>query len=169
MCSSENVTNVNVLGTRVSRLRLNEVMDKIKRATTNGSQAIFDYANIHALNTAYEIAWLKDFYNCCDTVFCDGVGVQWAAALLGSPVPERFTPPDWIDRLAAQCVKNNRSLFFIGGKEGAAEKAAENLISHHPGLRVVGTYHGYFDKSPQSKGNLEVRRLINQASPDVLI
>ena len=167
--SGSGAETVSILGTAVSRLTLEQLLDRIDEVAKSGPKKIFDYANIHALNTAYENAWLKDFYNSCDSVFCDGVGVQLAAKFIGSPIPERFTPPDWIDRLAEQCVQSKRSVFFLGSREGVAERVAEKLKALHPGLRVVGTHHGFFDKELKSEANLLVHTLINQASPDVLI
>jgi len=36
-------------------------------------------------------------------------------------------------------------------------------------LRIVGTYHGYFDKTPGSPGNEAVIQAINAVKPNILI
>lgn len=161
--------SVAVLGVRVSTLDLTQVLVRIDRAAAKRSKAVFDYANVHAINTAYENPWLRDFYKQCDAVFCDGFGVMVAARILGSPIPQRFTPPDWISSLAVQCVAANRTLFFLGGREGVAKRAADALKLQNPPLKVVGTHHGYFDKLRDTQSNREVIRMINQASPDILV
>ncbi|MGH2582052.1 MAG: WecB/TagA/CpsF family glycosyltransferase [Anaerolineales bacterium] len=162
-------SEVNVLGTRVSPLGLTDVLDRIEQAAAAGSKSIFDYSNTHSLNTAYETTWLRDFYNQCEVVFCDGAGVKLAAWLLREPIPERFSPPDWITGLTRQAADNKQTIFLLGGKDGVAKKAAEVLIAKTPGLEIVGTYHGYFDKRRDNPANQAVVELINRAAPDILI
>jgi N-acetylglucosaminyldiphosphoundecaprenol N-acetyl-beta-D-mannosaminyltransferase len=167
--ASLNQPCVSVLGVPISKLTLEQLLDRIDDAAKSKGKAIFGYADIHAINTAFKLPWLRNFYNTCDGVFCDGVGVKLAARLLGQSLPERFTFPDWIDRLAAQCIATNQSLFFIGGSDGVAQKAAQKLVKDHPGLQIVGTNHGYFDKTRGAEENNQVVQLVNRASPDVLI
>ncbi len=166
---SQDVTKVNVLGVSISNLGLSEVLDRIGQAAVSKGKSVFENVNIHALNMAYENEWLRNFYNQCEVVYCDGVGVKLAAWLLGSPIRERFTPPDWMPLLAAQCMQAKRSIFFLGGRDGVAKQAADQLIVQCPGLRVAGTHHGFFDKNVNGEENRKILQLINQSSPDVLV
>jgi N-acetylglucosaminyldiphosphoundecaprenol N-acetyl-beta-D-mannosaminyltransferase len=50
-----------------------------------------------------------------------------------------------------------------------AERAAQRLRTLHPGLRISGVEHGYFDHSPGSRENETVLRKVNAARPDILI
>jgi N-acetylglucosaminyldiphosphoundecaprenol N-acetyl-beta-D-mannosaminyltransferase len=160
---------VNVLGVQISKLRLNEFLARLDGNASSRDRAIIQYANIHTLNMAYQDKWLKEFYNSCEILFCDGFGVKLAASLLGTPIPERFTPPDWMPLFAEQCEKAGWSLFFLGGKEGVAEKATQVLRSQRSGLQIAGTHHGYFNKVQGSEENRGVVQFINQAHPDVLL
>jgi N-acetylglucosaminyldiphosphoundecaprenol N-acetyl-beta-D-mannosaminyltransferase len=162
-------TKTNLLGVWVSKQSVEEVLAHIGSEIALKTKPVFDYANVHTLNTAYTTPWLKDFYNQCEVVFCDGVGVRLAAWLLGKPIPERFSPPDWIVQLGAQCADSDKTMFFIGGKDGVAQKAANVLMEATPGLRIAGTHHGYFDKSKGSLENQRVLERINQAGPDILV
>jgi len=108
--------HVNILGVNVSKLGVHEVVNLIGKAASLRTKTIFDYANVHALNTAYETPWLRDFYNRCEVVFCDGYGVKLATSILGDSIPQRFTPPDWISSMARQCLLSNQTLFFLGGR-----------------------------------------------------
>ncbi|MBP1466653.1 WecB/TagA/CpsF family glycosyltransferase [Candidatus Chloroploca sp. M-50] len=105
------------------------------------------YANIYAVNLAEDDAGFKHAFAQADLVFCDGQGLRLGAALLGKPLPERFTPPDWIDRLAASCAARGYGLFLLGGEPGVAATAAARLIERHPGLRVA-SHHGYLSPDP---------------------
>ncbi|MCS7061866.1 MAG: WecB/TagA/CpsF family glycosyltransferase, partial [Anaerolineae bacterium] len=101
-----------------------------------------------------------------DIVFCDGVGVWLAARWLGTPLPERFTPPDWVDRLGQLCAKHGRSVFLLGGTAHAIERASAILRQRAPGLSVHA-HHGYFDK--RGAENEAVIAQINAAQPGALL
>lgn len=105
------------------------------------------YANIYAVNLAEHDSVFKKSFAQADLVFCDGQGLRLGAALLGKPLPERFTPPDWIHRLAASCATHGYGIFLLGGEPGVAATAAARLIERHPGLRVA-SHHGYLSTDP---------------------
>lgn len=101
------------------------------------------YANVHVLNTAYGQPALRAALESADTVYCDGSGVRLGARLLGQRLPERMTGADWIEDFCAAASAAGTTLFILAGKEGVAATAAERLTARHPGLRIVGTHHGY--------------------------
>jgi N-acetylglucosaminyldiphosphoundecaprenol N-acetyl-beta-D-mannosaminyltransferase len=130
---------------------------------------ILSYANIHALNLAYENHEFRDILNQSDVVFCDGFGVILGAQILGHRLAERFTPPDWLDKLADLAARNNFSMYLIGSLPGVAEKAARQIQLRYPTIRITGTYHGYFNKESHHPDNHAVVASINAAQPDILI
>jgi N-acetylglucosaminyldiphosphoundecaprenol N-acetyl-beta-D-mannosaminyltransferase len=110
------------------------------------------------------------FREACDgaaLVVADGAPVVWAAALAGRrPRPSRLTGSDLLHGLAAR----GRSLFFLGGGPGVAERAAEALRARYPAARIAGTYAG------PPRGALEdpaeVDRMIGavaEARPEVVL
>lgn len=94
----------------------------------------------------------------------DGVGLLWAARLLGQHLPERVTGVDTFERLAQRCAAVGWRVFLLGGAPGVAELAAERLRARAPGLRVAGTYAG----SPSPADEADILRRIRAAAPDVL-
>ena len=124
------------------------------------------YANAHAVNLAARDPGFREALEAADLVFCDGKAVQWATRVLGEPVPERFTPPDWIDELCEMAVQRNARLFFLGGAEGVADRAAAKLREAHPGLEVR-THHGYFD--PNSESGARACASVNAYRPHFLL
>lgn len=91
------------------------------------------------------------------------------ARLLGYHIPERITYADWIWQLAAYAAEQGFSLFFLGGRAGVAARAAARLQEDFAALKVAGTHHGYFDKQPGSRENLDVIEVINTSRPDILV
>lgn len=152
----------------VHPVRLSDTLEFIDRVASSESddQAIIHYANAHAVNLAGRNASFRDAMVEASLVFCDGKSLQWAAGMLGGQLPERFTPPDWIDELAELCVDRSYRLFFLGAREGVAEAGAEALRQRHAGLQAEAR-HGYFARDASAVGH--VIREVNSARPDILL
>lgn len=54
------------------------------------------------------------------------------------------------------------SFFLVGAAPGIAEAAAENMSKEFPGLKIAGTWHGYFSDAEEE----EVLRCIRDAAPN---
>lgn len=160
---------VDILGVHVHIISVDDLLNYIIIACRQGQKVIISNANVHAINLAYRIPWYRSFLNQSHIVFCDGFGVKWAAKFLHRRTLYRHTPPDWLPKLAEECVRHDLTLYFLGAKPGIAEKAAVILMSQHPGLKIVGTHHGYFDKSPDSVEQRKVINEINALKPDILL
>lgn len=159
----------NILGVNVSAMTVGDLHGLIRDAILDNKKALLLNVNAHALNLAYENPWLRDFFNQSEAVFPDGTGALVAARLQGVPFRARVTYADWMWDLAGLCVDNEFSLYLLGSRPGVADQASQALIEANPGLRILGTHHGYFDHSPDSQANLEVVAEINRLQPDILI
>jgi N-acetylglucosaminyldiphosphoundecaprenol N-acetyl-beta-D-mannosaminyltransferase len=158
-----------ILGVGVDAITLEGVLGKIRAAVSSGGHFLISHVNITGLNLAYEQPWLRNFYNGCDLVYCDGMGVQLAARWIGTPLPERFTLADWVWRLADLAVERQFSLYLLGNPPGVAERAANKLTAGCPGLQIAGTQHGYYDKRVGQAENEAVIEAINACKPNVLL
>jgi N-acetylglucosaminyldiphosphoundecaprenol N-acetyl-beta-D-mannosaminyltransferase len=92
----------------------------------------------------------------------DGVGVVYAAKLLGRPLKERVPGIDFATGLMARLEADGRRLFLLGAKPGVAEQAAVNLRKTYPKLSVCGIHDGYFTS------DAPVEDAIRQAQADVV-
>jgi N-acetylglucosaminyldiphosphoundecaprenol N-acetyl-beta-D-mannosaminyltransferase len=72
----------------------------------------------------------------------DGVGIIWAARLLGRPIRERTTGVALVPRLAELAAREGYRLFLLGAAPGVAEAAGRVLVARYPGLQIAGTYAG---------------------------
>ena len=60
--------------------------------------------------------------------------------------------------------KEGFTFYFLGGLEGIAEKARDNVLKDFPGLKVVGCQEGFF----KTKSEEEVIAEINRLQPNIL-
>lgn len=158
-----------MLGVNIHPVYLEQLLKLIHNTLKQRERAIIANVNAHAMNLACAQPWFRAFLNQSAIVFCDGFGVKWGARLLGYHIPQRFTPPDWIDLLADLARREDYSMFLLGARPGVAEKAALRLQERFPGLRIAGTQHGFFDKTLGSAENEAVIQAINAANPEILI
>lgn len=80
----------------------------------------------------------------CDLINIDGMGVVWAARLLGHSVQERVAGVDLFERLIRLSAERGFPVFFLGGTEKVVERATTVLKARYPALEVAGFHHGYF-------------------------
>jgi N-acetylglucosaminyldiphosphoundecaprenol N-acetyl-beta-D-mannosaminyltransferase len=165
----DEVASVNILGVHVSQVSVKSLVDYISGAISNGSKVRAVYVNVHAINLAQDFTWFSDFLNGSEIAFCDGFGVKWGARLLGLRLPERLSPPDWIDSLVEACARGRFSIYMLGARPGVAEKVGELLKRKFPDLNIVGFQQGFFEKTAGCMANEAVVEAINQARPDILL
>lgn len=82
--------------------------------------------------------------NGADLVLPDGIGVVYAAKLLGRPLKGRCPGIDFAGKLMERMAKTGLRLYLLGAKPGVAEAAAARLEAKYPGLVICGTHDGYF-------------------------
>jgi N-acetylglucosaminyldiphosphoundecaprenol N-acetyl-beta-D-mannosaminyltransferase len=126
--------------------RLPELLAWLQERMAGGDRVTVLYANAHAANLARRDPVYRAAFSAADVVFCDGQGLRWGAGLLGRPLPERFTPPDWIDRLLSLPPTRDGGVFFLGGHPEVLAQALRTLQARHPELRAGG-HHGYFRRA----------------------
>jgi len=160
---------IELLGVRIHAVTIETIIETIIEAAKGSRQRLALYAHIHTINMAQDWPWLLAFYNRADLVYCDGFGLLWGARLAGLRLPGRYTLPDWFPRLAQACAQAGVSLFFLGGRPGVAEKAAQVLRGKTSSPLAVTTHHGYFDKTAGSKENEAVLAAIESARPGILV
>ena len=104
----------------------------------------------------------RDILNGADLALPDGIGVVYAAKILGRPLKGRAPGVDFAQGLMTRMAQSGQALYLLGAKPGVAEQAAENLRKAHPGLRICGTHDGYF------KEDKPVVEAIQAAKADVV-
>lgn len=100
--------------------------------------------------------------NGADLALPDGIGVVYAAKILGRPLQARSPGIEFAKGLMDRMARDGKRLFLLGSKPGVAEKAAESLTAAYPGLVVCGTHDGYF------KEDGPVVEAIRQSKADVV-
>lgn len=163
-CNS--MKNIELFGIKVSNLSTGEFIDKVKTFTKEEPKrkTIF-YVNANCINITLKDKDYRDILSSANIVYPDGIGVVWAARLLGNPLIERINAADLFDVFCQEAVRNNLSLYLIGSKEDTLIQTVNNLKRKYPNLKIGGSYNGYFDREKE----LEMIEDINRVKPNILI
>jgi N-acetylglucosaminyldiphosphoundecaprenol N-acetyl-beta-D-mannosaminyltransferase len=99
-----------------------------------------------------------------DLVGIDGMGIVWAARLLGLPVKERVSGIDLLTQLLALCAEQGFKPFFLGATRETVHKSATEVLKRHPTICFAGLRDGYF----RPEEELEVVSQIRDSEADCL-
>ena len=158
---------VDVLGVPVHPVSRRQLLDVlIAWGASKGLYRVF-YMNVHGINLAQRDAAFRSALAGASLVYCDGYGVKWGARLLDAAIPERMTPPDWIDDFAARTAAAHQSVFAIGDEPGVAAVFQQALAAKHAGYQDAGSHHGFFAKTGAE--NDAVIERINESGADHLL
>lgn len=107
----------------------------------------------------------REVLNSADMCTPDGIGVVYAAKMLGTPVPERVAGFDLVCGLLSNIRKTGEGVFLFGAKPGVAEAAAVKLLDEYVGLNIVGVHHGYFSDNETD----DIVKQINESGAKLLL
>jgi N-acetylglucosaminyldiphosphoundecaprenol N-acetyl-beta-D-mannosaminyltransferase len=158
-----------MLGVRVDRFTLQQTVERLDQIIrvwriSHGRCEQVVTVNPEMMMMAQRDATFRECVNQAALVVPDGMGIVWAARLLGKPTPERVTGTDTLPELARLCATKGYRLFLLGAAPGIAEIAAERLQALAPGLEIASTYAG----SPAEAEEETIIERIRIARADVL-
>ncbi|NLJ80888.1 MAG: WecB/TagA/CpsF family glycosyltransferase [Firmicutes bacterium] len=154
-----------ILGVRFDKIDGEAALAQIPIFIAGNKPHLIVTANPETVMAAQGDQLLAEILRRADLVVADGIGVIWAGRALGSPLPERIPGIELAEGILRQAAEKGWRVFFLGGAEGVAPQAAENMRRVYPALNVVGTYHGYF-QDREEKALLEK---IKSLRPQVLL
>lgn len=160
---------IDVLGVHVHDLRREELLHTLEAwagERTGPGRRMF-YTNAHVFNLAATDPEFRALLDEADLRIFDGFGGCLGAQLLGHGRPEQLAMMDWIDDFLARLALHAASIYLLGDEPGVAKRCGQAMADAHPGLRVVGTHHGFFSRT--GRDARQVREAVRAAGPDVLL
>lgn len=157
-----------LLGVDVDPVTIEYLIERSRAAILSGEKIVIANHNLHSVYLYHHVPRLREFYRSADVVHVDGMPLIFWARILGHRVSrsQRVTYVDLIRPLIAEAWREGWRVFYLGGKEGVAERAALLLRQDYPGL-VIRTHHGYFDEEDQA-ANRAILDAIADFSPQLL-
>ncbi len=116
---------------------------------------------------------LLEILRSASIVTADGFPVVWLSHFFGQPLQERVTGADLVPALSKACAQHNYSIYLLGGRQIAAEAAANRLLADSPSLHVAGiecpmVYTEGDEATRYQEDDEAIVQRINEAKADVL-
>ena len=143
-----------ILGVGFDSVTLPQAVEKAVGLLNQGGTHYVVTPNPELVQRARKEPPFRDVLNGADLVLPDGVGITYAAKILGRPLAARVPGIDFAAALCGELAKSGKKLFLLGAKPGVAELAAGNLKKEHPGLTVCGVHDGYFKEDGPVVGEI---------------
>lgn len=153
---------------RIHNVTQTEAIRKIDLLIAREAKGFVVTPNLDHIVKLESDAEFEQCYEQAQLVLADGNPLIWASWLLGTPLRALVTGSDLFPALCQHAVAMRYRLFFLGGLEGVAEKAALRLAEKYPGLLVVGTYCPPFGFDRDEAENSKITGLINAAQAHIL-
>lgn len=152
----------------VSNVTQREAIDFVEKMVVNREKG---YVVTPNLDHIVKLEDDPEFVRCYDKaalILADGNPVVWASRFLGTPLKELVTGSDLFQVLCKHASEKGHTLFFLGGLDGVAQKAADELTKQYPPIKVVGVYSPPFGFEKNPEENLRIINMINAVKPNIL-
>ncbi|WP_242851755.1 WecB/TagA/CpsF family glycosyltransferase [Caloranaerobacter sp. TR13] len=163
---------IKIMGIRIDKVTLDSAIDKVHEFVKSNKTNVIYTPNTEIVMAARKDEELKALLNDGDLVIPDGIGLVYASRIKKKPLKERVTGYDLSIKIIEMANKEGLSLFLLGGKQGVALKACENIKQRYNNVKIAGFHHGYFKGThigyKAHKEENEVIKKINDAKPDIL-
>jgi N-acetylglucosaminyldiphosphoundecaprenol N-acetyl-beta-D-mannosaminyltransferase len=141
----------------VDLLTMEETVDLARAAMRSKKTTLHVALNVAKLvNTRSDPVLAADVKN-SDVVGIDGMGIIWAARLLGLPAKERVAGVDLLQQLLRVCGDEGFRPFFLGASAEVIRKAVAAVTASYPAIRFAGTRDGYFTADQETQVVEEIR------------
>jgi N-acetylglucosaminyldiphosphoundecaprenol N-acetyl-beta-D-mannosaminyltransferase len=159
---------INVVGTTIDALNLDEAVDEICRWMDDESTGRYVcVTDVHCIMQSYRRPDVRTAYNSASLCVPDGMPLTWFGWVRGHRTMGRVYGPDLMLRLLEVSAREGYTNFFCGGAEGVAEDLERRATRRFPNLRVVGTYCPPFRPLTQRERE-EFISTVNDLQPDFL-
>jgi len=151
-----------ILGVNYNNITVYEALEQIDKFWNNDKKVNIFFLNADCLFKAQQDSEYRSILNAVDLLLSDGIGLSFATRILGSKMKDNCNGSDLSPLLLLKAAENGHKVFFLGGEDGVAEKAADNIKKKMPNIQIVGTYSGYFES------NDKIINKINNSGADIL-
>jgi len=145
-----------------------QVVTRVLAALAEGDGGWISTPNVDILRRSSKNAEVRRLIGAADMVVADGAPVVWAARLGGRPLPERVAGSSLLWSLSEAAATSGRGIYLLGGEAEVADRAADRLRRHAPGLRVTGTFAPPWGFESEPAQVEAIRDRLVSADPDMV-
>lgn len=154
---------IDILDIPIDNMTMNELLEKLQFGGVVFTPNVDHLVKLQKDREFYQ-AYQKADYRVCDSQL-----VMYASRFLGEPIQEKVSGSDLFPAFYQWYAKDpNIKIFLLGGMEGVAEQARQNINAKVGRNMVVGTYSPAFGFEKDSVESQKMIDLVNQSGANVL-
>ena len=157
---------IEICGLPIDNVTMDAALDAMMERLATRTRTKLFFVNADCVNVAHRDPEYRRTVQRGDLVFADGSGMRLAGRVLRSPIADNVNGTDFFPRACQRLAQSGHRVFLLGGRPGVAERVVARMRERHPGLRICGTHHGYFDRAKRSH---EIAELVRRSGADVLL
>lgn len=158
-----------LLNTFVNNVSMAQAIQEIAQLVEEKKKSYVVAINVDVVMKIEKDEYLRKITDDADLTLVDGKPLVWIAKWHKHPVKAKISGSDLVPELCRAAAEKGYSIFIIGGAEGVAEKAKENLERDLPGIRIVGTYAPPYGFEKDEAELEKINQVISTAHPDLVI
>ena len=160
---------IQFLNTYVNNVSMGETITEIDELIFKNKRSYIVAINVDVVIKIENDKKLKKVTDEADMVLIDGKPLIWISRWHKCPIKEKVSGSDLVLALCSHSVEKGYSIFIIGGKDGIADKAKQNLEKKYNGINIVGTYSPPFGFENDVNELNKINSIITECHPDILI
>lgn len=161
---------VRLLNFSISNLSLHETIDTASNFLSDGRKGRYlACINPHSLVVSEGDREFKEALETADILIPDGFGIILASRILGLPIRERVSGPDFFIDFTKHANSIGPTKYFLfGASPKVTKKMIDRLSREAPNIQICGTLSPPFKTEFSSAENEQMIATINSCRPDVL-
>ncbi|MFA5499521.1 MAG: WecB/TagA/CpsF family glycosyltransferase [Candidatus Omnitrophota bacterium] len=159
---------VNICGVYIDNLSMDNAIQQIENYVLRKDSIYVVTPNVDVIVQLQKDQQFKKIYSEASLVLADGLPLLWAAKLFGRPIKEKISGSDLFIRLCEVSSIKGYKLFFLGGREGSALKAAERLKNKFPKIKISGIYCPPIGFQSDRIESEKIAKMVSDCGPDIL-
>ncbi len=159
---------VDFCGIFINSAAFEEVCAVIEKAISDGEPSHIVTPNADHIVRLQRDALLREVYRSALLVLADGMPVVWALKVVKKPVKGKMSGSDLLPKLCGAAAEKGYKVFFLGGRPGAAVRAAEKIKRQYPGISIKGVYSPPFGFENDEDENRKIIGMLKSAGADIL-
>ncbi len=153
---------------KISNVSWEEAICRVEELISLDANEYVLTPNVDHVVQAETDRYLRKIYRECPLVVADGMPIIWASRFFKKPLQAKISGSDFLIRFCRTAARKGYRLFFLGGRDDAAEISADILRKRYPGLKVAGVYSPPKGFELDEKSNNRVLERIKAVRPDLI-
>jgi N-acetylglucosaminyldiphosphoundecaprenol N-acetyl-beta-D-mannosaminyltransferase len=151
----------------IDNLTMSEAIDRIEALIRAGRPSYVVTPNVDHIVKLQSDPAFRDAYRDAGLVLPDGMPLLWAARFLKTPLKQKVSGSDLFPRFCRIAAEKGYRLFFLGGRQGAADRAADLFRQQHPGIQIQ-THCPPMGFERDEAENAQIVKMIRDFAPHIL-